>query len=156
MWRKTLLQDIPQLNKKRRRGVKVRWQMISTWFAGSKYNVVTVQISVRDNNSGGGAKQSRDGSFGESDRVLVAHSKFLVWDYWNYCDLKIQFWFAQISGTMYEHASSLVNISFAKEPPYFETPGNKFRSKNFKLILRPSWPKWPMISQPFCCPKYEI
>ena len=39
-----------------------------------------VQTSGRDNNSGGGAKQSRDGSSGESDRVIGAHSQFLVWD----------------------------------------------------------------------------
>ena len=126
MWRKTLLQAGFQL-KKRRRGVKVRWQMILTWVTGSTYNVVIDQTSGREGNSGGGAKQSRDGSSGESDQGIGVHSKFLVWDSFdllkgfshascqNHYDLKIQFWFAQITGTMYEHASSLMKISFAKE-----------------------------------------
>ena len=47
-------------------------------------------------------------------RVLIL-LKFFYASCQNYYDLKIQFWFAQITGTMYEHASSLMKISFAKE-----------------------------------------
>ena len=126
MWRKTLLQPTLQL-KKRRRGVKVRWQMILTWFAGSKYNVVIDQTSGRDDYSGGGAKQPRDGSSRESARVIGVHSKFLVLIF--LCKLSKLLWLENsilicTDNWFSAHGSSLVNISFAKEP----TTGKLFQA----------------------------